>query len=180
MSRIGKLPVAIPEKVEFAFTEGVVTIKGPGGELAQKVPAGIKVEQVDNQIVVTRENDSREQRARHGLVRSLIANMVLGVHKGFRKELEINGVGYAAELTKGKDLLLKLGFTHSILYRRPEGVTIEVPKPTTIIISGIDKQLVGQVAADIRAFKKPEPYKGKGIRYKGEYVAIKAGKTAKK
>ena len=140
------------------------------------IPSGVKVESKDNQIIVTRISDVKSYRMRHGLVRAIVQNMVTGVTEGFSKELEIKGVGFKAQIT-GKDLVLNLGFSHPVEFKVPEGITIEVPKPTQISIKGIDKQLVGQVAAEIRDFYKPEPYKGKGIRYVGEYVRKKAGKT---
>ena len=178
MSRIGKEPVPIPSGVDVALADGTVTVKGPKGELSQAVPEGITVEIADGQVVVTRASDHRRHRALHGLTRSLIANMVTGVTDGYSKSLEIVGVGYRAQARGNNALVIQAGYSHPIEITAPEGVTFEVPSPTRITVSGADKQVVGQVAADIRAVRKPEPYKGKGIRYAGEQVRRKAGKAA--
>ncbi len=179
MSRIGKTPIEIKSGVEVAVTKDSVEIKGPKGTLTQSIPEGIEVQKEDETIIVTRDNDLRETKALHGLVRSLVNNMVLGVTEGYQKQLELVGVGYRAQSKGSNALELQLGFSHPVKYSAPEGITLEVPSQTEINISGIDKQVVGQVAADIRALKKPEPYKGKGIRYVGEHIIRKAGKTAK-
>ncbi len=179
MSRIGRAPIEIKTGVEVSINESVVEIKGPKGALSQEIPEGITVVKEDEQILVSRSNELRETKALHGLIRSLVNNMVIGVTEGYRKELELVGVGYRAQ-AKGKTALeLQLGFSHPVKFAAPEGIEFDVPSQTEINISGIDKQVVGQVAADIRALKKPEPYKGKGIRYVGERIIRKAGKTAK-
>ena len=179
MSRIGKTPIEIKSGVEISISESFVEVKGPKGSLSQKLPEGISVEKQEEILVVSRVNDLRETKALHGLIRSLIKNMVVGVTDGYQKELELVGVGYRAQ-AKGKNALeLQLGFSHPVKFSAPEGIEFDVPSQTEISITGIDKQVVGQVAADIRALKKPEPYKGKGIRYVGERVIRKAGKTAK-
>ncbi len=175
MSRIGKRPIPIPEGVEVKVEGAKVEVKGPKGTLSHEVPPEIQVEVSDGQIWVRRRDDSRRAKSLHGLNRTLIANMVEGVTKGFEKRLEIVGIGYRAAL-EGKALKLTLGFSHPVIYPIPEGVEIVVDNPTSIVVRGIDKQRVGQVAAEIRALKKPEPYKGKGIRYAGEEVRRKAGK----
>ena len=177
MSRIGRKPVAVPEAVSVEIGTGNIAVKGPKGELSQAFSPDMTVAQEDGTIVVTRPTDRGEHRALHGLTRCLIANMVEGVTDGFEKRLEIQGVGYRAAL-KGKNLELALGYSHPVSIEAPEGIEFEVPQPTEIIVRGIDKQLVGQVAADIRKRRKPEPYKGKGIRYKGEQVLRKVGKRA--
>jgi large subunit ribosomal protein L6 len=177
MSRIGKKPVELPEAVTVEIGPGRVAVKGPKGELDQRLSPEMKVEQDDSAVTVARPTDRGEHRALHGLTRSLIANMVEGVTEGFEKRLEIQGVGYRAQL-KGKNLEMALGFSHPVTVEPPEGIEFEVPQPTEIVIRGIDKQLVGQVAADIRKRRPPEPYKGKGIRYRGEHVARKVGKRA--
>ena len=177
MSRIGKQPISVPEGVVVAIDPEQVRVNGPKGELAERVPRDISVEQKDSELVVTRPTDRGEHRALHGLTRSLVANMVEGVTAGFEKRLEIQGIGYRAQL-KGRDLELALGYSHPISIKAPEGVEFEVPQPTRIIVRGISKQLVGEVAANIRKQRKPEPYKGKGIRYEGEYVPRKVGKRA--
>jgi large subunit ribosomal protein L6 len=177
MSRIGRKPIEIPDGVTVEVRPGRVSVKGPRGELGQDVSAEMKVEQENGSLTVARPTDRGEHRALHGLTRSLIANMVEGVTQGFEKRLEIQGVGYRAQL-KGKGLELALGFSHPISIQAPEGIEFEVPQPTEVIVRGIDKQLVGQVAADIRKRRPPEPYKGKGIRYAGEHVARKVGKRA--
>jgi large subunit ribosomal protein L6 len=178
VSRIGKQPIAIPEGVDVEVTDGLVTVKGPGGELSQRVDRDMKVTVEDGEVKVERPSDEREHRSLHGLTRSLIANMVEGVTKGFEKRLEIQGVGYRAAL-KGADLELQVGFSHPVTMTPPAGIEFEVPAPNRIVIRGIDKQLVGEIAANVRKVRKPEPYKGKGIRYEGEYVRKKAGKAAK-
>jgi large subunit ribosomal protein L6 len=177
MSRIGRKPVPVPDAVTVEIAPGNIAVKGPKGELRQSLSTEMKVEQEDGAVTVTRPTDRGEHRALHGLTRSLIANMVEGVTEGFEKRLEIQGVGYRAAL-KGKKLELALGYSHPVAIDAPEGIDFEVPQPTEIIIKGIDKQLVGQVAADIRKRRPPEPYKGKGIRYKDEQVLRKVGKRA--
>lgn len=176
MSRIGKLPIAIPDGVQVSVDDRTVRVKGPKGELSHRVPAQISAAIEDGHLVVARRNESRQSRALHGLNRSLIANMVEGVVSGFDKTLDIIGVGYRAEL-KGRNLTLSLGYSHPVIFQAPPDVDLEVTGGTRITVRGIDKQLVGQVAAVIRSFKKPEPYKGKGIRYEDEQVRRKAGKT---
>jgi large subunit ribosomal protein L6 len=177
MSRIGKQPIEVPATVSISLSPGRVTVNGPLGELAQHVPQRITIEQADGQIVCTRPTDRGEDRALHGLARSLVANMVEGVTKGFEKRLEIQGVGYRAAL-RGTSLELSVGYSHTVVMPAPDGITFEVPSNTEIVVKGIDKQQVGQVAAEIRRVRPPEPYKGKGIRYEGEYVARKVGKRA--
>ena len=177
MSRIGRKPIAVPEAVTVELAPGRVVVKGPKGELSQQLSGAMKVEQDDGAIVVSRPTDRGEHRALHGLTRSLIANMVEGVTEGFEKRLEIQGVGYRAQL-KGKNLEMALGYSHPVSIEAPEGIEFEVPQPTEVVVRGIDKQLVGQVAADIRKRRPPEPYKGKGIRYRGEQVMRKVGKRA--
>jgi large subunit ribosomal protein L6 len=177
MSRIGRKPVAVPDAVTVELAPGNIAVKGPKGELTQTFSQDMTVSQDEGTILVARPTDRGEHRALHGLTRSLIANMVEGVTDGFEKRLEIQGVGYRAAL-KGKNLELALGYSHPVPIDAPEGIEFEVPQPTEIIIRGIDKQLVGQVAADIRKRRPPEPYKGKGIRYKGEQVLRKVGKRA--
>jgi large subunit ribosomal protein L6 len=179
MSRVGKAPVAVPSGVEITIGNDEVTVKGPKGTLVQTVPGDITLAQEGDEIIVSRPDDSRTNRSLHGLTRALVANMIEGVTNEFTKELEIIGVGYRATAKGNDGLELALGYSHSISYKAPDGVTFEVPAPTSIIVRGADKQKVGQVAADIRQFRKPEPYKGKGIRYKGEYVIRKAGKAGK-
>ena len=180
MSRIGQAPIAIPSGVDVTIEGRNVTVKGPKGELSRTVPAGISVTKVDNDLVVQRPNDERENRALHGLTRSLVNNMVVGVTDGFKKNLEIVGVGYRAE-SQGPDAIrLALGFSHPVHVNAPEGITFDVPVATQIVVNGIDKEVVGQVAADLRSIRKPEPYKGKGVRYQGERVLRKAGKAGKK
>ena len=177
MSRIGRKPIPVPESVTVELAPGRVAVKGPKGELAQNLSAEMKVEQDAGTVTVQRPTDRGEHRALHGLTRSLIANMVEGVTDGFEKRLEIQGVGYRAQL-KGKSLELALGYSHPVSIEPPAGIEFEVPQQTEIIVRGIDKQLVGQVAADIRKRRPPEPYKGKGIRYRDEHVARKVGKRA--
>ena len=177
MSRIGRKPVPVPDAVTVEIGPGNIAVKGPKGELRQTLSPDMKVEQEDGVVTVARPTDRGEHRALHGLTRSLIANMVEGVTDGFEKRLEIQGVGYRAAL-KGKNLELALGYSHPVAIEAPEGIDFEVPQPTEVIVKGIDKQLVGQVAADIRKRRPPEPYKGKGIRYKDEQVLRKVGKRA--
>ncbi len=178
MSRVGKNPVTIPSGVEVKVAGTDVLVKGSKGELARTFNERIGFEIDNGTVTVTRPDDTRESRALHGLSRALLNNMVVGVSEGFKKELEIQGVGYRAAL-KGSDLELQVGFSHSVTVQAPEGITFEVPEPTQVIISGIDKEKVGQVAANVRDVRPPEPYKGKGIRYAGEYVRRKAGKAGK-
>jgi len=177
MSRIGRKPVPVPDAVTVEIAPGNIAVKGPKGELRQSLSTDMKVEQEDGVVTISRPTDRGEHRALHGLTRSLIANMVEGVTDGFEKRLEIQGVGYRAAL-KGKNLELALGYSHPVAIDAPEGIDFEVPQPTEVVIKGIDKQLVGQVAADIRKRRPPEPYKGKGIRYKDEQVLRKVGKRA--
>jgi len=177
MSRIGRKPISIPESVTVELGPGRVAVKGPKGELEQSLATDMKVEQGDGTVTVARPTDRGEHRALHGLTRSLIANMVEGVVDGFEKKLAIQGVGYRAAL-KGKSLEMALGYSHPVSIEPPEGIEFEVPQPTEVIVRGIDKQLVGQVAADIRKRRPPEPYKGKGIRYSDEHVVRKVGKRA--
>lgn len=178
MSRIGKKPIAIPAGVDVKIEGNLVTVKGPKGELSRNIHPNITVEKDGDNIVVSRPNDDKMNRSLHGLSRTLIANMVTGVNETFKKELEINGIGYRAEL-KGKDLLLKVGYSHDVIMAAPEGITIEVPNPNKIVISGADKQKVGQFAANVREKRPPEPYKGKGIKYADEYIRRKEGKAGK-
>jgi large subunit ribosomal protein L6 len=179
MSRIGRSPIPIPSGVTVVLDAGSVTVNGPQGSLARRIPGGITVSHEGDVLNVARPDDQREHRALHGLTRSLVANMVTGVTQGFTKELEIVGVGYRATARGPSALELALGFSHPVSVQAPEGVTFEVPSPTRIIVRGIDKEKVGQMAADIRKLRKPEPYKGKGVRYLGERVLRKAGKAAK-
>ncbi len=179
MSRIGKTPIPIPSGVTVKIDGNTSVVKGPKGEHKQHVPGGLTFEEKDGQLTITRADDTKTSRCRHGLVRALIANQVLGVTEGFEKKLEIIGVGYRAAV-KGKVLDLQLQFSHPVNYAIPEGITITCTDNTHITVAGIDKQQVGQVAAEIRSYRKPEPYKGKGIRYVGEYVVRKAGKAAGK
>jgi large subunit ribosomal protein L6 len=177
MSRIGNKPIEIPAGVSVSLSPGRVMVNGPLGELSQEVPRRITVDQKDGEIVVRRPTERGEDRALHGLTRTLVANMVEGVTKGFEKALEIQGVGYRAAL-RGADLELNVGYSHPVVMKAPLGITFEVPAATQILVKGIDKQRVGQVAAEVRAVRPPEPYKGKGIRYQGEYVRRKVGKRA--
>jgi large subunit ribosomal protein L6 len=177
MSRIGKKPISVPSGVTVTIDPGVVRVHGPKGELSERKHRDITVAQEGEEILVTRPTDRGELRALHGLSRSLVANMVEGVTDGFQKTLEIQGVGYRAQL-KGRDLELALGYSHPVPVKAPEGIEFEVPQPTRVIVRGISKQAVGEVAAYIRKQRPPEPYKGKGIRYEGEYVARKVGKRA--
>ena len=177
MSRIGKQPIPVPDGVEITIQPELVKVKGPKGELEERVSRDIGVEQQDGEVLVTRPTDRGEHRALHGLTRSLIANMVEGVTNGYEKRLEIQGVGYRAQL-QGRKLVMTLGYSHPVEVEAPEGIDFEVPAPTQIVVRGISKQAVGEVAANIRKKRPPEPYKGKGIRYRGEYVARKVGKRA--
>ena len=177
MSRIGKQPIPVPDGVEITIEPQLVKVKGPKGELQERVSRDIGVEQQNGEILVSRPTDRGEHRALHGLTRSLIANMVEGVTNGFEKRLEIQGVGYRANL-QGSKLVLALGYSHPVELDAPAGIDFEVPQPTRIVVRGISKQVVGEVAANIRKQRPPEPYKGKGIRYEGEYVARKVGKRA--
>jgi large subunit ribosomal protein L6 len=179
MSRIGRAPITVPSGVDVTVAEGRISVKGPQGTLERDIPGEITVRQEDGSIVVERPNDERQNRALHGLTRSLVNNMVVGVTTGFTKELEIVGVGYRAAAQGPNRLELALGFSHPVVVDAPAGITFEVPVPTRIIVKGINKEEVGQVAANIRKIRKPEPYKGKGVRYAGEYVQRKAGKAAK-
>ncbi len=177
MSRIGRQPIPVPETVTVAIEPEIVRVNGPRGELSERVPRDITVEQRDGELVVTRPTDRAEHRALHGLTRSLVANMVVGVTTGYEKRLEIQGVGYRAVL-KGRDLELALGYSHPVPVKAPDGIEFEVPQPTRVVVKGNSKQMVGEIAAYIRKQRPPEPYKGKGIRYEGEYVARKVGKRA--
>jgi large subunit ribosomal protein L6 len=177
MSRIGRQPIPVPAGVSVAIEPERVTVNGPKGELTERLPRDITVEQVDGELRVTRPTDRGEHRALHGLTRSLVANMVIGVTDGFEKRLEIQGVGYRAAL-RGRDLELALGYSHPVSIKAPDGIDFEVPQPTRIVVRGASKQRVGELAAYIRKQRKPEPYKGKGIRYEGEYVPRKVGKRA--
>ena len=177
MSRIGNAPIQVPDGVTVTIEPARVAVAGPLGTLQQQVPARMKIEQGDGEITITRPSDRRDHRALHGLTRSLVANMVQGVTDGFEKRLEIQGVGYRAAL-KGKDLELSVGYSHSVTIEAPAGIEFEVPQPTRIAVRGSSKQVVGEVAARIRKVRPPEPYKGKGIRYEGEYVQRKVGKRA--
>jgi large subunit ribosomal protein L6 len=179
MSRVGRSPIPVPSGVTVTLSGATVNVKGPQGSLERQLPEGITIAQDGDTLLVSRPDDERRHRALHGLSRSLVANMVSGVTTGFTKELEIVGVGYRAIARGSNALELALGFSHPVLVDAPEGITFEVPLPTRISVRGIDKELVGQVAANIRKIRKPEPYKGKGVRYAGERVLRKAGKAAK-
>jgi large subunit ribosomal protein L6 len=179
MSRIGRSPIPVPSGVDISVADGRVTVKGPQGTLSRVLPEPITIRQEEQTLLVERPNDERQNRALHGLVRSLVNNMVVGVTAGYTKELEIVGVGYRAAAAGPTKLDLALGFSHPVSVDAPDGITFEVPVPTRIIVKGIDKEAVGQVAANIRKIRKPEPYKGKGVRYAGERVLRKAGKAAK-
>ncbi len=179
MSRIGKLPVSIPSGVTITVDDSnVVTVKGPKGELKQQMPKDMVIEQENGSLTVKRPSDDKAHRALHGLTRSLIHNMVVGTTEGFKKNLEIVGVGYRAQM-QGETLVLNVGYSHPVEFKKIDGIKFETPAPTKIVVSGIDKQKVGQIAADIRAVRSPEPYKGKGIRYENEHVRRKEGKTGK-
>jgi large subunit ribosomal protein L6 len=177
MSRVGKSPIPIPTGVKITRKSGVITVEGPNGKLTQDIRDDIGLEIKDNEAVFTRPSDSKTHMAMHGLYRALIANMVTGVSDGFKRDIEIEGVGYKAEQT-GKVVTFSLGYSHQIVVIPPEGITLKVTAPTKLSVSGIDKQLVGQVASKIRSLRPPEPYKGKGVRYAGEHIRRKAGKTA--
>lgn len=176
MSRIGKMPVVIPSGVTVNLEDGLVRVKGPKGELTQTLRPEVSVTVEDAELTVARESDAKAHRALHGLTRALVANMVRGVTQGFQKSLELQGVGYRAE-KRGNKLVLTVGYSHPVEYPEPDGVSISTPSPTVIVVEGADKQKVGQAAAEIRQVRPPEPYKGKGIRYQGEHVRRKAGKT---
>lgn len=178
MSRIGRMPIVIPAGVDVTVDGNLVTVKGKNATLSANIHPNITVEKDGNTITVTRPNDNKENRSLHGLSRTIIANMVNGVNEPFKKELEVNGVGYRAEM-KGKELVLKVGYSHDVIMTAPEGVTIEVPNPNKIVISGADKQKVGQFAANVREKRLPEPYKGKGIKYADEHIRRKEGKAGK-
>lgn len=179
MSRIGKLAIEIPKTVKIDFNNSVLTVQGPNGKLSRNIMSNVSLDISETSIQVQRINDETASRAAHGLTRTLINNMVVGVTKGFQTDLEINGVGYRAEL-KGKEVLLSLGYSHPILFAIPDGITIDIDKMTKLSVKGFDKELVGQTAAKIRSFREPEPYKGKGIKYADEKILRKAGKTGKK
>jgi large subunit ribosomal protein L6 len=179
MSRIGKAPIPVPAGVEVKISGRTLDVKGPKGSLNCELPGDITVRQDGEQLLVERPNDERQSRAFHGLTRALVANMVVGVTDGYRKQLEIIGVGYRATAKGASSIELALGYSHPVIMQAPEGVTFEVPLPTRVDVIGIDKQKVGQVAANVRSARPPEPYKGKGVRYLGEYVQRKAGKAAK-
>ena len=178
MSRIGKMPVVIPNGVEVKVNGSEVTVKGPKGTLTNTFRPEISIAVEGNEVIVTRPNDNKLNRSLHGLTRTLVANMVAGVSEGFKKTLEVNGVGYRVQ-KQGNNLVMNLGFSHQVIMPEVDGISIEVPSPNQIVITGIDKQQVGQFAAEVRAKRPPEPYKGKGIRYAGEYVRRKEGKAAK-
>jgi len=177
MSRVGRKPIAIPEKVKVTLQDQTLNIEGPQGKLFINLPTGVTVEVDPKQLLIKRENEQRDVKSKHGLVRALIANMVVGVTHGFKKELDITGVGYRAEV-KGKDIHMTLGFSHSVAYPIPEGIKAIVEKQTHITLTGADKELIGRVASEIRNIKPPEPYKGKGVRYSQEKIRRKAGKAA--
>jgi large subunit ribosomal protein L6 len=179
MSRIGKVPIPLPKTVTFTQDKNEIRVKGPKGELSLTVPPRVSVKQEEGELRVERHGDDKQARAYHGLVQRMVTNMVVGVTDGFRKELEIQGVGYRAAM-EGTRLNLSVGKSHPVFFEAPKGITFEVPKPTSIIISGFDKQQVGQIAAQVRSARPPEPYKGKGIRYAGEQVRRKVGKSAGK
>jgi len=177
VSRIGRKPIAVPDGVTVEIRPGSVAVRGPKGELSERVSPEMAVSQEDGRVVVTRPTDRGDHRALHGLTRTLVANMVTGVTQGFEKRLEIQGVGYRAAL-RGRDLEMQLGFSHAVTVKAPDDIAFEVPQPTQIVVSGISKQRVGEIAAQIRKWRPPEPYKGKGIRYQGEHVIRKVGKRA--
>ena len=177
MSRIGRKPIPVVKGVKVEKKDGILKVVGPKGELSAKMPASISLDAKDDHFMVSRASDLKTDRALHGTWRALVSNMIKGVSDGFQRKLEIVGVGYKAEL-KGKKIQLALGFSHPIVFEPPAGIKLETPIPTNILISGIDKQLVGQVAAKLRSFRPPEPYKGKGVKYEGEYIRRKAGKAA--
>jgi len=179
MSRIGKLPIEVPKGVKIGFADSVLSVQGPNGNLTRQIMANVTLDITDTTIVVSRVDETNQSRAAHGLTRTLINNMVVGVTKGFQTNLEINGVGYRAEV-KGKELVLSLGYSHPVNFLIPSGISIDVEKMTKLSVKGFDKELVGQTAAKIRSFRSPEPYKGKGIKYADETILRKAGKTGKK
>lgn len=178
MSRVGRTPIALPGGVTVEINDGLVTVNGPKGRLSQPVPGGISVRQEDDHLVVERESDERDHRSLHGLMRTLVNNMVIGVTQGFEKRLEIVGTGYRAQ-PSGQGLTISVGYSHPVVFNAPEGITLAMDGPR-VVVSGIDKQLVGEIAAQIRRIRPPEPYKGKGIRYQGEFVRRKAGKAGSK
>ena len=178
MSRVGQAPIPVPDGVSISVTADKIHVNGPRGELHRELPEEVTIEQVDSDLVVSRAKETREARALHGLYRTLVANMIQGVTQGYEKALEIHGVGYRAA-KQGTDLELAVGFSHTVKKAAPAGIEFDVPSPTRIVVKGVDKELVGQTAAEIRAIRKPEPYKAKGIRYEGEYIRRKAGKAAK-
>jgi large subunit ribosomal protein L6 len=180
VSRIGSSPITVPSGVDVSIEARTITVKGPNGTLARDIPGEISVRQDGDTLLVERPDDERDNRSLHGLTRSLVNNMVVGVTAGYAKELEIVGVGYRAEAQGPQKLRLALGYSHPVLVDAPDGITFEVPAPTRVIVKGIDKEKVGQVAANIRSLRKPEPYKGKGVRYQGERIIRKAGKAGKK
>ena len=180
MSRIGRKPIAIPAGVEVKLADGIVTVKGPKGTLSQQVNSAITVKQEGNVLTLTRPTDSKPHRAMHGLYRALVNNMVVGVTEGFAKTLELVGTGYRAQADGGKKLTINIGFSHPVVLDAPENITFETPEQTKIVVKGINKQQVGNLAADIRAIRKPEPYLGKGIKYVDEHIRRKEGKTGKK
>lgn len=179
MSRIGKLPIDLPKNVKVDFNNSILCVEGPLGKLTRSIMTIVSLEIYDNSIHVLRQNDENASKAAHGLTRTIVNNMIIGVTRGFQTDLEINGVGYRAEL-KGKELVLSLGYSHPVNFPVPDGITIEVDKMTKLAVKGFDKELVGQTAAKIRSFREPEPYKGKGIKYADETIMRKAGKTGKK
>lgn len=179
MSRIGKLPIEIPKGVKIGFSDSLLSVQGPNGSLARQIMSNVSLDISETAIVVTRIDETNLSRSAHGLTRTLINNMVVGVTKGFQTNLEINGVGYRAEV-KGKELVLSLGYSHPVNFLIPDGITIDVEKMTKLSVKGYDKEMVGQTAAKIRSFRSPEPYKGKGIKYADETILRKAGKTGKK
>ncbi len=179
MSRIGRKPISLPAGVEINIENNIITVKGPKGTLSQSIPEDIAIDQEENELLVKRPSDAKRHRAMHGLTRALVANMVTGVTSGFEKKLEMVGVGYRAQM-QGSKLVISIGFSHPVEVEAPEGIEFEVPAVTKITVKGIDKQLVGNTAAHIRAIRKPEPYKGKGLRYENEVVRRKAGKTGAK
>jgi large subunit ribosomal protein L6 len=179
MSRIGKLPVSLPSGVSVNVVDGVVHVKGPKGELSQRMAHGVTLEQEPNVLKVVRADESRQVRANHGLTRALVNNMVQGVTKGFERKLDIQGVGFKSEV-KGKSIVLSLGYSHQIVFPFPNGITIDVEKGTKLTVKGSDRQVVGETAAKLRGLRSPDSYKGKGVRNEGEYIKLKAGKTAKK
>ena len=178
MSRIGRAPITVPAGVEVTINGSTVTAKGPKGTLTKTMHSNMTIAMEGNVITVTRPNDLKENRSLHGLTRTLIANMIEGVANGYKKELEINGIGYRAEM-KGKDLVMKIGYSHDVVMPQPDGITVEVPAPNKLIITGADKEKVGQFAAEVREKRLPEPYKGKGIKYVDEYIRRKEGKAGK-